>query len=147
MEGKLLTLFPPYFSLMSQSHVKDGFSYCIFAPLVYEPCSCFLWLCIGRSVWHTAAAVMFFECKKWPTQDGVKDCNFKALYVLQLQISSGQLDWLSMTENLLYDKCKDIGPSGENAWKYLITTVFRLWLPTFFFFLFPWSQFHSLYEE
>lgn len=80
-EGNLLTLLPPYFSLMSKSHVKDGCSslWCVWAKQLY------LWLGIRSHALNVWLTVMFVKRNK-PHK---VDRNCKMLYVFQLTICSG----------------------------------------------------------
>lgn len=102
-EGDLLSLLPPYFSLMSQTHEKDGCCYTCSFGVRAE----FLWLCV--CVWHT---VMFVKCNK-PHR---VDHNCKMLHAFQFPISSGQLYRLGTTGKLLYGKYED----AKTRWRSLM---------------------------
>lgn len=102
-EGDLLSLLPPYFSLMSQTHEKDGCCYTCSFGVRAE----FLWLCV--CVWHT---VMFVKCNK-PHR---VDHNCKMLHAFQFPISSGQLYRLGTIGKLLYGKYED----AKTRWRSLM---------------------------
>lgn len=63
--------------------------------------------------------------------------------------------WHSIMENLAKSRTdrkmqglEEVSDAGtENPWEHLITAVFRQEFAILLFSLFPWSQFHSLYEE